>query len=91
MRRLPSSFNAHNISDIEIDEVFSEWLHPNVEIPLQPRDHGERILYVGINSSRMALVEIGVEDQGGELVIFHAREATKNSIKTYEELIKWKI
>lgn len=50
MRRLPSSYNEHNISDKEIDEV-----------------------------------EVGVEDQNGALVVFHAREATESSTKAYEE------
>jgi len=85
MRRLPSSYNEHNISDTEIDEVFYGLLQPNVEIPLQPRDHGERVLYVGFTSARVCLVEVGVEDQNGELVVFHAREATGPSIEAYEE------
>ncbi len=87
MRRLPSSYNEHNISDTEIDEVFYELLQPNVEIPLQPRDHGERVLYVGFSSARASLVEVCVEDQNEELVVFHAREATGASIKAYEEEI----
>jgi S-adenosylmethionine:tRNA-ribosyltransferase-isomerase (queuine synthetase) len=85
MRRLPSSYNKHNISDAEIDEVFSEVLQVCVEIPLRPRQYGERVLYVGFTSVRMCLVEIGVEDQSGELVIFHAREATAASIQAYEK------
>jgi len=87
MRRLPSSYNKHNISDIEVDDVFGEVLQSCVEIPLRPRDHGERVLYVGFTSERVCLVEIGVEDQFGELVIFHAREATAASIQAYKKEI----
>lgn len=85
MRRLPSSYNDHNISDAEIDEVFYGLLQPNAEISLKPRDYGERILYVGFTSTRTPLVEVGVEDRDGELVVFHAREATAASIQAYEE------
>lgn len=85
MRRLLSSYNEHPISDKEIDEVFYGTLQQNVEIPLMQRDHGERVLYVGFTSTRIALVEIGIEDQDGELVIFHAREATAASIQAYKE------
>lgn len=84
MRRLPSSYNKHDISDEEIDEVYDGTLGENIEIPLISRNHGERVLYVGISSQRMSLVEIGIEDQNGELVVFHAREATGKSIEEYE-------
>jgi hypothetical protein len=84
MRRLPSSYNKHKISDPEIDDVFNGVLQSCVEIPLLPRNHGERLLYVGFTSARMCPVEIGVEEQNGELVIFHAREATRASIQAYE-------
>lgn len=84
MRRLPSSYNEDKISDNEIDEVFYGLLEQNVEIPLLPRAHGERVLYVGFTSARTALVEVGVEDQG-ELVVFHARVATAASCQTYED------
>lgn len=85
MRRLPSSYNQHNVSDIEVDDVLYGSNQPSVEIPLQPRDCGERVLYVGFTSARIGLVEIGVEDQNGELVVFHAREATKASIQAFEK------
>ena len=85
MRRLPSSYNEHNISDREIDEVFYGLLQPNIEIPLQSKDHSERVLFVGFTSVGVCLVEVGVEDQDGELVVFHAREATGASIRAYEE------
>ena len=85
MRRLPSSYNDHNISDEEIDEVFYGLLQPSIEISLQPRYYGERVLYVGMTGARVSLVEIGVEDQNGELVVFHAREATATSIRLYEQ------
>jgi len=84
MRRLPSSYNSHDVSDVEIDEVFSEALQSCVEIPLRPRDHGERVLYVGFTSERVSLVEVGIEDQYGELVVFHAREATAASVRAYK-------
>lgn len=84
-RRLPSSYNEDKISDKEIDEVFYGLLEQNVEIPLLPRDHGERVLYVGFTSARTPLVEVGVEDQNGELVVFHAREATAASIHAYKD------
>lgn len=86
MRRLPSSYNKHKISDFEIAEVFSGLLQSCVEIPLLPRNHGERVLYIGFTSARTNLVEIeiGVEDQDGEPVIFHVREATAASIQVYE-------
>ena len=85
MRRLPSSYNKHNISDAEIDDVFYGVLQPSVEIPLQPRDHGERVLCVGFTSERICLVEIGLEEQNGELVVFHAREATAASVQAFEK------
>lgn len=85
MRRLPSSYNEHNVSDEEIDEVFYGLVQPNVEILLRTRDHGERVLYVGFTTKRIPLVEVGIEDQDGELVVFHAREATGSSVKAYEE------
>jgi hypothetical protein len=83
MRRLPSSYNQHNISDSEIDEVFNGILQACVEVPLLPRNHGERLLYIGFTSERVCLVEIGVEEQHGELVVFHAREATQASVQAY--------
>jgi hypothetical protein len=85
MRRLSSSFNKDNITNEEVDEVYDGTLCPNMEIPLESRDHGERVLYVGITSYRETLVEIGIEEQYGELVVFHAREATNKSIKEYEK------
>jgi hypothetical protein len=51
MRRLPSSYNNHNITDDEIDEVIGCVLELSVEISLMPRDHGERVLIVGFSSS----------------------------------------
>lgn len=84
MRRLPSSHNKDNVTDEEIDEVYDGTLCQSVELPLRSRNHGERVLYVGMTSTRTALVEIGIEDQDGELVVFHAREATGRSIKEYE-------
>jgi len=47
MRRLSSSYNEDNISDEEIDEVYDGTLHSNAEIPLECRNHGERVLYNG--------------------------------------------
>jgi hypothetical protein len=85
MRRLPSSYNKHQISDAEIDDVIYGTIQPSVEIPLRPRDHGERVLYVGFSTARVGLVEIGVEEQDGELVVFHAREATKVAIQAFKE------
>lgn len=85
MRRLASSYNEHNITDAEIDEVFYGLLQETLEIPLQKRDFGERVLYVGFSSVRPCLVEVGVEDQNGDLVVFHAREATSASAKAYED------
>jgi hypothetical protein len=69
MRRLASSFNEHNISDAEIDEVLTGLIDSPTEIALRPRDYGERVLYIGLTSKRMALVEVGVEDREGELVL----------------------
>ncbi len=85
MRRLPSSYNENKISDEEIDQVYDGTLHSNAEIPLESRNHGERVLYVGMTSRRKALVEIGIEERNGELVVFHAREATGKSIAEYEK------
>jgi hypothetical protein len=87
MRRLSSSYNNHNISDSEIDEVVYGHIHSSMEVPLERRDHGERILYIGITSERVALVEIGLEIQGDELIVFHAREAIAASMRLYEEKI----
>jgi len=85
MRRLPSSYNEHKISDAEICEVFLGVLLPSAQIPLAPRNYGERILYVGFTTERVCLVEIGVEDQNGELLVFHAREASIASRQMYRE------
>ena len=88
MRRLPSSYNKDKISDAEIDEVFYGLVEESVEVPLISRNFGERVLYVGFTSARYVLVEVGVEDQNGELVVFHAREATAASIQAYENETK---
>jgi hypothetical protein len=85
MRRLPSSINQDKILDSEIDEVFCGSIVPSVEIPLEPRNRGERVMYVGISSRRVPLIEIGIEECDGELVVFHAREATGESVKTYKK------
>ena len=88
MRRLPSSYNDHKISDEEIEEVFFGLLLPNIQIPLLTREYGERVLVIGVTSFRLPLVEIGIEDRNSELVVFHAREATQKSVKAYEEQTK---
>jgi hypothetical protein len=85
MRRLQSSYNEDHVSDQEVDEVFCGTIQASVEVPLASRTYGERILYVGFTSKRAVLVEIGVEDQEGELVVFHTREATQQSAQAYEE------
>ena len=90
MRRFPSSYNEHDISDDEIDEVYYGFIAQNVERVLAPRDHGERVLFIGMTSKRDVLVEIGVENQDGELVVFHAREATPGNRSWYEAMSRWK-
>jgi len=85
MRRLESSFNEDNVTDAEIEEVYFGSVAQNAEVCLKPRDHGERVMIVGFTSTRLHLVEIGIEDQDDELVVFHARKATKEFIKKYEE------
>lgn len=80
LRRLPSSFNEDDILDSEIDEV----LDTGIEVALEPRDHGERVMIVGFSSTRTPLIEIGIEDQNDELVVFHAREATPAFKKEFE-------
>jgi hypothetical protein len=89
-------FDSERLDEIllaELNRKAQEHLFGEQEIILveqaaklaQQRDHGERVMIVGMTSSRIPLVEIGIEDQDGELVVFHAREATKVSIKAYEE------
>lgn len=84
--RLPSSYNEDDIKDEEIDDIEAEILRPTLEVRLEPREHGDRWMLVGVSSQRTPLIEVGYEDQGGEdAMIFHAREATKKFVKRYEE------